>query len=501
LPFINDIENIFPSELLNKRNIIEGNVIACLYSNNELFRELKDLTEKDFITVEGLLYYRLGLGITQQGAKIIDKTAIYTYLENKPTIKEQFEEYGGYDSIKDMVNTINIENYESYYDALLKYNILNRLHIKGFNVLDNINKFDNMHSKQVYDWFDYLLNDTFIKVGNSLKPVDLTEESTWDDFLKRVDSGADNGIPIDCKLLNYHLAGLHRGNILLHTAHSGVGKTSSAITLYILPLLKQNKKVVLLINEQSADDWRKMLLPSVVNNILHSPNKWLNRQRMQYGGFTDAEWEVIGDAKKWITNQQRRGNLIFYPMEDYSARTIKQIIKKMMRLDSETTFILDTWKPSDESGERAWAQFTEESKEIYNIVKPEDVGGLNVRFIATAQLSGGTVTQRYLNVNALAKSKSVKEVVGQLLMFRKVWQDEYDESSKKYLRPFNYIKKEDGTWSQSKQTITLDKDKEYTILFIDKNRYGKDNIQLLFESNLDFNTWKCIGFCVVCQDY
>jgi hypothetical protein len=85
-------------------------------------------------------------------------------------------------------------------------------------------------------------------------------------------------------------------------------------------------------------------------------------------------------------------------------------------------------------------------------------------------------------------------------MFRRVWQDEYS-GEKHDIKPYNKIQLSDGTWSNNKQYFNLNPEKEYTICFIDKNRYGKDNFQLLFESNLDFNYWKCIGYCTVKQDY
>jgi hypothetical protein len=124
------------------------------------------------------------------------------------------------------------------------------------------------------------------------------------------------------------------------------------------------------------------------------------------------------------------------------------------------------------------------------------MGGLNVRFIATAQLAGSTIAQRYLNINCLAKAKAIKEVCGQHVMLRRVWQDELDEKSKNYISPYRYNK---DTGHEEK--LQLDPTKAYTIMFFDKNRYGKAEIQLIWQSNLDFNSWRCLGYCCVKQDY
>jgi replicative DNA helicase len=495
--FLDNMDKILPLELLEPRGIVEGNVIGCLYNNGELYNELKDIIcENDFLTEDGRLFFRIGLEITKTGIRIIDDIVIKEYLNGKALLLEMFEEYGGLQTIHD-IKKVNNDNIDAYLDSLLKYNSLNRLHVKGFNVLDNMAKLKQMTSNEVYDWYDYMVANTFLKISSVVKPVDLSKGNR--EFIKKANLGIEKGLDIDEPILNYRLGGLHRGNILLHTAHSGIGKTSSIIPLYILPLIRRNMKVVLLINEQSEDAWRSMLLPSIISNGFldkkdNEKIKWIQRNRMNMGGFTEEELEVLNRSADWL--DQFEGNLILYPLEDYSVRTLKKIVKKMMRIDEETTFILDTWKPEDESASNAHAIFTEESKEMFKFIKPKEMGGLNVRFIATAQLAGSTIVQRYLNVNALAKAKAIKEVCGQILMMRRVWQDELDEKSKFYISPYRYNKD-----TGEEEEVILDPTKTYTIMFFDKNRYGKADFQLVFESNLDFNHWKCICYCTVKQDH
>lgn len=495
LRFLDDSSERLPLELLEQRGIIEGNVIGCLYNNNDLYNDCKEmLKESDFLTEDGRLFFRIGLEITKTGVKSIDNQSIRTFLSDKEALTEMFEDYGGQSTIKDLQST-NADNFDAYLDNLLKFNALNRLHIKGFNVLDNLSKFKEMTANEVFDYNDYILSDTFLKATGTTKPIVLTKGNK--EFIQKANKGLEKGLDIDEPILNYRLGGLHRGNILLHTAHSGIGKTSSIIPMYILPIIKKGHKVVLLINEQSEDAWRSMILPSIISNgfLGHDvKTKWILRNRMNTGGFTEEELDILHKASDWL--EQFGDNLILYPLEDYSVRTLKKIIKKMMRLDEETTFILDTWKPEDESAQNAHAIFTEESKELFKIVKPKEMGGLNVRFIATAQLAGTTVNQRYLNINALAKAKAIKEVVGQHLMMRKAWQDELDEKSKFYVKPYHYNK-----ITGAEEEIKLDLSKSYVIMFFDKNRYGKADFQLLWSVNLDFNSWKCIGYCTVKQDY
>lgn len=499
LKFFDNMEKKLPLELLEKRGIIEGNVIGCLYSNSDLYIDSKDhLSEKDFITEEGRLFYRLGYEIVKSGIKSLDTIALRTYLSSKNALCSIFEQYGGINTINDLKCT-GYENFEYYLDNLLKYNALNRLHMKGFNIIQNLNKFKKMTSSQIYDWHDYMVSDTFLKTSNTVKPISLTKGNKK--YLEKANAGLEKGIDIDEPILNYHLAGIHRGNILLHTAHSGIGKTSSIIPLYILPIAKRGEKVVLLINEQSEDAWRNMLIISAISNgYVKDKNgktlKWVRRNVLNMGNFKDSEnGKILKQGAEWLDNYCK-GEIILYPLEDYSVGTLKKIIKKMMRLDEETTFILDTWKPDDESSNNAHAIFTEGSKELYKVIKPKEMGGLNVRFIATAQLAGATITQRYLNMGSLAKAKAILEVIGQYIAMRRLWQDEYDEKSKYYCKPFKYDK-----LTGQEIEVKLDPKKTYTVIFISKNRYGKADIQLLAESNLDFNKWKIICYARIKQDY
>ena len=60
------------------------------------------------------------------------------------------------------------------------------------------------------------------------------------------------------------MAGVHKKNLLLHLAHIGNGKTTTAILFYILPVLESGENVCIIGNEQSVDEFRQMILASVL---------------------------------------------------------------------------------------------------------------------------------------------------------------------------------------------------------------------------------------------
>lgn len=475
------VEKNIPKELLEGRSIVEGNMVACLWKDPSLYDNF-DLEIADFLTTDGELYYILGKNMREMGYKQFDIITVTTHLKDKPIIQEKIN-FNAINSIRDLVD---LDNIDAYYDELVKYNILVRLNLRGFDVVKNLDRFKNTTSEGVYAWFEKELNKIFIKKQLGVEPVELTED--FDDFLAECDRGSNLGIQFGTAMpiLNQIFAGLHKKNVLLHTAHSGVGKTSSCLTMYILPLLAQGKNVCVMANEQGEKEWRSLLLPTIVSNILGYKN--FNRNRMQYGGFTDEEWMMLREAQEWLLNCG--GSLKFVDLPDYSIPTIKKVIGKHAN-EGYDVFIYDTAKPEDETSERAWAVFTENSKELFQIAKKHDIV-----MIATAQLSISTLSQRFVNATCLAKSKAIKEVAGQVVMIRNLWKDEYTGENKDvevYRRKMN----SQGELTKTREFITLDKDKEYAVLFIDKNRFGKDGIQLLLEKDLGTNVWKEVGICSV----
>lgn len=487
MEFINGIINKYDSRLIENRGLLEGNIIAGIYNNPQILSEYK-IEKTDFITEDGLFYFSLAKELEGLKYSNFDALAIISYLSSNEILKESFENRGGYNTIKELISISNEDNFPSYYDELIKWNIILELYTKGFDIIGNIDKLRKMKSIEIYDFYDYHLNNIFVKKQvTNLKVFDLT--IGYDEYFQSCNNGQNLGMSIasGSKILNYHIAGIHKGSVLLHCSHSGKGKSSSAIVLYILPLLEQNEKIVVCANEQSCNDWKNMLIPSIISNKIG--HKGFNRQRMQYGNFTNEELNILNKAKMWI--EQYYNNLIFIDLSDYSMATFKKIVAKYSRL-GYTTWIYDTMKPEDESNERAWGEFTQDSKEMLQVARK-----YNISLIATAQLSAATSRFNFLDVQCLAKAKAIKEVADVVIMFRNIFRDDRSEKHKFYINPYKYIKDDSGKYLKSREAVELDPNKDYGIFFIDKNRFGKDNIQYLMEKNLDFNYWEDFCYCDV----
>jgi len=461
-----------PEELLDKREQIECSFIFTFYKDMSLLPDysMTVINGEDIITEDGQFYYGLILGLSKAGYQVADSMSIHTYLEDKKSIKDKFEERGGFSTVKDITDIINVNNLDGNYDELVKNNMLIRLYENGFDVLKDLDKFKEMSSEQVYNYFEYKLADIATNKVSKIEAEDLTQG--YDKYIKSWDEGESIGFKIGSKMLNYQLLGVHKKNLLLHLAGIGSGKTSSAISWYILPAIEQ-QDVVIIANEQSVSEWRQMILSTVLFNKIGGI-KGFDRHKMMVGKYTDEQKDKLKEAAQWLKEQP--GKIIFIETQDYSTANIKKIIGRYSALGC-SLYIVDTLKPQNDASEKAWGEFSEAAKELFIQAKKHDVA-----IIATAQLSPDAMSRRYLDLTCIAKGRAIAETATQVVMFRQLTADEREK-----VKGFNY----DG---KIKKIVDLDKDKDYIMLFIPKNRFGQVTPQILMERNMNFNSYKDVAW-------
>ena len=62
---------------------------------------LDEICKKLEIDTDGTFYFSLGRQMYNQGFRSFDNVTIYTFLENKPTVKKHFDELGGYATVSE----------------------------------------------------------------------------------------------------------------------------------------------------------------------------------------------------------------------------------------------------------------------------------------------------------------------------------------------------------------------------------------------------------------
>jgi replicative DNA helicase len=463
-----------------------------LWLDPENYLDYKIDPEKDLFTEDAKFYYGLGLELHKQGYKNFDDISICAFLANKDILKNGYERRLGYKPIYDMKNLLDIKNISSYYKNLCKSNMLINLYNRGFNILKDFNKLSRMTTEEVYDYYDYLLNSIAIDKSTDIKIEKLNID---DAFIEECNSGAEMGLNYGkhAHLLNYITLGIPKGDLFLIAGFSGIGKTSWAFANIALPIIENGHKTCIISNEQKANEFKRLLLSMTLFDLGYYN---LSRKKIKQGNFSEEQLKKIEEAKQ-IINDKYDDTLRFVKMYDYSLPKIKKIVKKLSKQGYEL-FIYDTMKGENLSDGQVWQQLVEDSKQLFQLASKEDVA-----IVPTYQLALHSLGKRYLDATCLSNAKQIKEVFSEIILFRTIWDDEYDGGTHD-IKPYNFERdKETGKWTGNKiyKKITRDKDKKYLIVFVDKTRNDTDGQTILYEFNGAWNKWNEIGYCTVLHDY
>lgn len=482
----------YPQELIKGRESAEATFVFCLWKQPDLFDDFQRINTNDDQTLkteDGTFYFSLGRQMYNQGFRSFDNVTIYTFLENNPTVKKHFDKLGGYATVSELCSLVNPENVDAYYDKIAKMNTLMTLHDKGFNVIDNVEKFAKMTNQEVYDYYDYILNSVSIK---NTHDIDVETLEIDDEFLKECDEGSAQGISYGahCPILNYLTLGTPLGDMYMFAGHSGVGKTSFVFENMILPMTEDGVKCAVISNEQRSKDFKQLLLVHIMTTELDYLG--LTRKKLKIGNFTDEQWEYLRKAKK--ISQEKYGNIQFVKLFDNDMNKVKMIIKKLAKLGYQT-IMFDTMKSEDEIDEAMWQQLLIHSRKLFQITSRE-----NISLICTYQLALHTLNKRYLDASCLSNAKQIKEVFSEMVYARPLWDDEYP-GEKFDVKAYQLEKDSSGKYTNVRKTIPLDRDKKYIVAFLDKTRNDDDKIQVLYQFNGRFNRWKEIGYCSVFNEH
>lgn len=468
------------------RDTIEAPFVFCFWKEPDLYDDYKFVNCKKDETLrseDAIFYFDLGRALYNEGFRKFDNITVHSFLQDKPTVQETFSDYGGYKEVENLKQLVDPENVDAYFDKIAKLNTLDTLCRFTFGSFENIDKFDKMSSQDVYDFFEYKLNDISIVSAHEVEEESLVID---DDFINECDSGDAVGISYakKCPILNYLTLGVPLGEMFMIAGHSGVGKSSFTFENMVLPMAEDGVKVAIVSNEMRSKDYKIMLLAHILTEDL---NYWgLTRKKIKMGHFTTEQREMLDRAK--IISKEKYGNLRFIKLFDNDINKVLKYIKKSAKRGFQV-FVWDTMKSDDSLDEKMFLQLLINSRKVFQLASKE-----NISIIPTYQLALYTINQRYLDAACLANGKQIKEVFSEMLYMRQLWADEYT-GEKNDCKVYQLQKDESGKYTKVKRMITLDQDKKYIVVFLDKTRNDEDKQQVLYEVNGRFNTWKEIGHC------
>lgn len=481
----------------------EANVVGSLYINQDLFLECK-LTPEDFSFNHWRVYFVIAYDLFKD-KKLPTEDNIEFYLDQHPQLAEQYKNSKGYQTIERLKGIVKEEDFEGYVADIGKWNAVLKISKNGFPIKDKLSDFADYSAETIYDTYTGYLNDAFMNIEQKVKSYNIFEN--LHEFNVQCNAGQELGLPFcggpdkvtkvdNAKWLNYQLSGFNtNGHIYALGGLSGTGKSTVAFNLLLPTILSEGERAVFIINEEDQNKFRREAETWVINNkIIKEEGKSFNKRRFREGNFTDEEWQWIKAAEEYLGQRAEEHLITVIPLERYTVSTAIKIIKKYAKLFGVKIFCIDTFKESADirQDETTWKSMERDARALYDVIKES---ALNVGLFLTYQLSKASSKTRYLTKSDIGQAKNIEDVFSANLMIRRVYPDEMP-GEKRELKYYTVL---DGGTQIERH---LQKDKNYLVMFICKNRFGEtDPYQILIECDLGRNTYKELGTCFVTQDF
>lgn len=484
--FLSGVKEKYPEEILLKGRLpIEGNVIGCFFQDPLLLDETT-CTADDFLTEDGHYYFQL---IKMLHEKHINEITEVDILDLRSTIYNKYEELGGWDTIEQLKETVNIKNFDTYIDVFYREAIILKLYDDGFNILNPIVTENNkkvipikimrkMTAEEVLDWWESRL--TTYGTGYSTKILEEEMVSFTDDFIDSCAAGEETGVPFDSAgididgksmncfpYLSNQISGLLPGTLSMIGGFSSTGKSTWLITL-MMALMNRGQKIVVISNEESIKKYKIKFLIW----LLGKKNRYFNltKKKLTSGDITDNDREQLRDVQNYW-NQNFEGKIKLISINDADMSVVKKKIREAALRDGFTCFVYDTFKLEEQSfaDKRTDLALVHDSRELHKLAMKYNMIGL--ASIQLAEYMRGTL---FLSASVLSASKQVKEILENLWLMRNVYPEEIDEKNKLFCKPYQ-VKKDDSTGKWYEESYKADPTAVWRVLFVEKCRGGANS--------------------------
>lgn len=338
-----------------------------------------------------------------------------------------------------------------------------------------------------------------------------------DDITNFLISGENNltqGLELPFPILSSVFKGIRKGETFVYAMPSNSGKSRFTINLAANLALLHNKKVLIISNEMSEEKMKLCLITTILNNEkiqkLHNqklcktegeilefkfrPNKDANVEKDEEGFVLKKENETqrefakrlekVSDefnntieATSWL-EEQVRNSIYFVNLTNHTNDELEKVILNYYYKEQIEYVFYDTLKTDTENIGNC-----EEIKRTATILS-NLAQDLNIFIASSIQLAESETLPINVNVNDLAVSRTVKEVLDILCLIKQIHNED--------LHKYEYSLNEVDTKFYDLE-VPKDPDIRYYACVVDKNRAGAKP-KVVFKLNLAYNYWEELGY-------
>lgn len=479
-------------KLQDKLKKAEGKLTGLVLQDLSILEEYN--INKKLLGGDALFYIGVCERLLQKGITVVDEISFVGELESLKNLSgsrdilDIYEKMGGYNTIRELSSIIDKRNAEGIISEFEKWNVIKSYKEKGILDIDmHWDKLCEMNPSEVYGFLDHELNS--VSVSSGIEGLDFENLIFTDEEIDEIASGEEIGLQFNrSPILNGMSVGLPKGELNSISGYINEGKTSFAFSNFVMPIVNNGHKSLIISTEQRSRVFKLMLM---IDILTHDLNYYkLTRKKLKTGRWTDEDKEMIKKARK-ISEERYTNNIIFLKLYDYNTEIVKKAIRKYANLGVELV-LYDVLKFGD-SDEQVWKSLIDDSKSLFQCVSKCNVAGL-----VTLQLAMATKNKvRQVGMECVSMSKAVYEVQCECFFVRSAWKDELEKDSPTYLKPYRLKKDKYGKFTSEKEYIEINPDKTYKIVRLGKSRNDSTDKFVLYEVNFDYNIWKEVGFCNV----
>ena len=362
---------------------------------------------------------------------------------------------------------------------------------------------------------------TIQEVKNAIIQITTTEKfkravlsDNITNFLLEGDNSLTSGLKIPFKILSSVFKGIRKGETMAYAMPSNSGKSRFTINLASYLAFIHKKKVLIISNEMSEEKMKLCLITTILNN------KEIQKLHGQYISKTEGELlefkfrpdegiDVDVDEDGFIKKQNRESQNNFAKRLMEISKEFRQTIAVTEWIEKQIKnsiyFVNITNHTNDELEKVILNYYYKEKIEymFYDTLKTdtENIGNgeelkktatvlsnlaqnLNIFIASSLQLMESNTLPINLNINDLAVSRTVKEVLDTLCLMKQIHNED--------LNKYEYSLEEVDTEFYDLKKFE-DPDVRYYACVVDKNRAGAKP-KVVFRLNLAYNMWEELGY-------